>query len=91
MSEETHHTYTAFCKNKDDTGTTWIGSVELTGLQLMGLTEEGQIALIQNTAREACAVDWYGSWNEEKLDGIACYCIIPGTPGVLYFEDLSDN
>lgn len=91
MFDETHHKFTVFCKDKDDTGTTWIGSIELTGLQIAGLSIEAQIELIQNSAREACAVDWYDSWNEEQLDNIACYCVIPGTPEILFFEDLSDN
>ena len=34
-----------------------------------------------------CAVDW--GWPDPE--GITCYCIIPGQPGILHFEDLGDN
>lgn len=39
----------------------------------------------QNTAN--CAVNW----RRPDPEGITCYCIIPGQPGILHFEDLGDN
>ena len=44
-------------------------------------------AEIRALATANCAVDW--GWTDPE--GITCYCIIPGQPGILHFEDLGDN
>lgn len=82
--------FTCFCKESNDRGTTWIGVVEVATLQLQGMDRDAQLTLVKNLAREACASDWYSEWEECQLDSIACYCVIENCPEILYFEDLSE-
>ena len=75
--------FTVFCRESTDTGTTWIDTVRVdpTGRTAEQLLEDIKLVAVHN-----CAVDW--GW--EDTSGITCYCIIPGEPGVLFFEDLGD-
>ena len=78
--------YTVFCKESNDTGTTWIDVIEVSDVQLQGLSPAGKTELIQNLARDECAM----AWDWDSSDGISCYCVIPGDVEILYFEDLSE-
>lgn len=73
--------FTVFCRESSDTGTTWIDTVRVdpTSRTAEQLLEDIKLMAVLN-----CAADW--GW--EDTSGITCYCIIPGEPGVLFFEDL---
>ena len=76
--------FTVFCRESSDTGTTWIDTVcvDPTDRTAKQLLEDIKLVAVHN-----CAVDW--GW--EDTSDITCYCIIPGEPGVLFFEDLGVN
>lgn len=73
--------FTVFCRESSNTGTTWIDTVHV---DPTGRTAEQLLGDIRQIAVHNCAVDW--GW--EDSSGITCYCIIPGKPDVLFFEDL---
>ena len=76
--------YTVFCRESSNQGTTWIDTVELSN---GGQSASELLAEIRALAVSNCAVDW--GWPDSE--GITCYCIIPGQPGILHFDDLGDN
>lgn len=76
--------YTVFCRESSNQGTTWIDTVEVAN---GGQSASELLAEIRALAAANCAVDW----GRPDPEGITCYCIIPGQPGILHFEDLGDN
>ena len=80
----TEAVFTVFCRESTDTGTTWIDTVRVDPTDR---TAEQLLEDIKQVAVHNCATDW--GW--EDTSGITCYCIIPGEPGVLFFEDLGVN
>ena len=67
--------YTVFCRDRSDTGTTWIDSVEAR-----------DVADARERAVAACSFDW----NYDPLR-IVCIGVVEGDAKVLYWEDLSDG
>ena len=76
--------YTVFCRESSNQGTTWIDTVEVAN---GGQSASELLAEIRALATANCAVDW----ERPDPEGITCYCIIPGQPRILHFEDLGDN
>lgn len=67
-------TYTTFCRQADNIGTTWIGSVEA--------PNETRAA---DLAVEACAADW--GW-QDRTEEIRVVGVASGNVEILYWEDI---
>lgn len=71
------NTYTVFCRQANNLGTTWIDRIEAENLD--------QAAEV---AREKCAADW--GYDSERLDQITVVGIAEGDVNILFWEDIDD-
>jgi len=71
-------TYTCFCRQTDNTGTTWIDTVIV--------PEYFRIAAVKKLASLRCSEDW-----QCPVDEIVCIGVIEGNPTLLFWQDIGET
>lgn len=74
----TRKTFTVFCQDRYDPGTTWIDSVQASGVEDA-----------KRKAVKKCADDWGYAGEVDLVDSIACIGVAKGNVQILDWEDIA--